>query len=174
MHLGSDLKWESPPGCTSSSGICIVDDDGTNRPGENLKINGKLFSKGIMTKAPSRIEFRMNNQYRTFKACVGVSKEPESNCNHAETKTLFSIVGDKLNLKVNGSKWITKDPTQDPTCFQLGIGNVSFLELHTHGIGCGLSIWANAAVFLKGVKHIPSKMYFLIHKILTIEGKKSG
>ena len=93
-----------------------------------------------------------------FKACFGVTKKPEyhdANCGKEKEGIKFQVLGDGIPFKMNGKNWLTKTFDADPSCILVGVGNVSMLELRSqyqaHSHFCGAPIWAEVAVFSKGM-----------------------
>ena len=104
------------------------------------------------------MKFTLEKKYNKFKACFGVAKKPEyddANCGKEKEGIKFQVLGDSIPFKMNGKNWLTKTYDADPSCILVGIGNVSMLELRSqyqaHSHHCGAPIWADAAVFLKGM-----------------------
>ena len=125
---------------------------------ENVIINGKTFELGMVDFAPSSMKFTLEKKYNTFKACLGVAKKTEhdnANCRKEKEGIKFQVLGDGIPFKLNGKNWLTKTFDIDPSCILVGVSNVSMLELRSqyqaHYHSCGAPIWADAAVFLKGM-----------------------
>ena len=161
VFLGSDLKWESPPGCVTFYGNCLaIQALSSNTTGE-VDIHGDIFVHGIVAPAPSRITFKLEYRYQFLKTCVGVSAtiDSDNTCSSTNNKATakFRILGDGETLKMDETQtWIEKDSTQQATCFQISVGHISRLELETQQQAsseskyeCVLSTWADAAVIPK-------------------------
>ena len=162
LYLGSELVSESSPGCLTSDETCSVD-SGVSANG--ILINGIQFRRGVVVHSPSRLMFRLDYKYISFKARIGVSTETRDiqNCNTEKGIVKFQVLGDGRILKINGKNLIAKKDTQNATDIQIGVGDVKILELETqhefHLRSCALSAWAEAAVF---VKRIPSILYLYL------------
>ena len=162
VFLGSDLKWESPPGCVTFYGHCYVIRALSSNTIEEIDIDGDIFLHGIVAPAPSRITFRLKYRYQFLKTCVGVSTtlNSDNTCPSANNKATvkFRILGDGQTLEVDGTQtWIEKGFEQQATCFQISVGHISHLELETqqdpsseNKLECVFSTWADAAVIPKG------------------------
>ena len=125
---------------------------------DNIIINGKSFEFGIVDFAPSSMKFSLEKKYNMFKACFGVTKSAEyddANCGKQKEGTKFQVLVDGIPFKMNGKNWLTKTFDADPSCVYVRVGNASMLELRSqyqaHRHICGASIWADAAVFSKGI-----------------------
>ena len=161
VFLGSDLKWESPPGCVTFYGNCLVIQALSSNTTGEVDIDGDIFVHGIVAPAPSRMTFKLEYRYQFLKTCVGVSVNLDSDntCPSTNNKATakFRILGDGQTLKMDGTQtWIEKGSEQQSTCFQISVGHISQLELETqqHPSSeskheCVLSTWADAAVIPK-------------------------
>ena len=161
VFLGSDLKWESPPGCVTFDGNCLAIQALSSNTTREVDINGDIFAHGIVAPAPSRITFKLEYGYQFLKTCVGVSAKLDSDntCSSAKNKAIakFRILGDGQTIKMEGTQtWIEKSSNQQATCFQISVGHISRLELETqqqpsseNKHECVFSTWADAAVIPK-------------------------
>ena len=162
VFLGSDLKWESPPGCVTFYGNCLVIQALSSNTTGEVDIHGDIFVHGIVAPAPSRITFKLEYGYKFLKTCVGVSANLDSDntCSSTNNKAAakFRILGDGQALKMDETQtWIEKSSKQQANCFQISVGHISRLELETQEQPsseikheCVFSTWADAAVIPKG------------------------
>ena len=102
--------------------------------------------------------FSLDKKYSWFKTCFGVNKNTEDGspaCDSTKERIKFQVVGDGVILKMNEKSWLTKNSEEDASCFEFEVGGVSVLELRsqyqTNFQSCGLAVWADAAVFRKGM-----------------------
>ena len=157
LYLGSELVSKSPPGCITSYETCSVD---SGVSGNEIVIKGTHFRRGVVVHSPSRLMFRLDYKYISFKAKIGVSKETldTQKCDTKRGSVTFQVLADRRPLKLNGKSLITKTDTQKTTQIQIGVGDVAILELQTqhesHIRSCAFSAWADAAVFVKRIYSI--------------------
>ena len=161
VFLGSDLKWESPPGCVTFYRNCLVIQGLSSNTTGEVDIHGDIFVHGIVAPAPSRITFKLEYRYQFLKTCVGVSASLDSDntCSSTNNKATatFRILGDGQTLEMDETQtWIEKSSNQQATCFEISVGHISRLELETNQHPsfenkhqCALSTWADAAVIPK-------------------------
>ena len=125
---------------------------------ENVTINEKSFESGIVTFAPTSMAFSLDKKYSSFKTCIGIDKNVDDGgpaCDNTKEKMKFQVLGDGVILKMNEKSWFTKNSEEDASCFEIEVGKVSVLELrsqyHSNLQQCGMAVWADAAVFRKGM-----------------------
>ena len=155
MYLGTDIKWENVLGCSASVGNCSIDSDVNEGIKGNITVNGITFERGIFTLSPTMMTFSLDKKYSLFKACVGQPEDNDPNCSNEKGKIKFQVLGDGVPFKLNEKSWITNDVERNATCMRFGVGHLSMLELRSqhksHAQPCRLSVWADAALFPKGI-----------------------
>ena len=104
--------------------------------------------------------FSLDKKYSRFKTCIGIDKNVDYGgpaCDNTKERMKFQVLGDGVVLKMNEKKWLTKNSEEDASCFEIDVGKVSVLELRSHYQTnlqlCGMAVWADAAVFRKGMSY---------------------
>lgn len=141
----SSMGWQS-----ATNGLGPVEKDRANggvaeKDGEQIKIRGIIFSRGLGTYAASNIVYDLDKKYERLSAVLGIDDSATT-----AGSVIFEVWGD--NSKLYTSPVLRK--TSPPTPMSLNVSNVDLLTLKVLDGGDGntsdLADWALAHLLPKG------------------------